>query len=192
MIRAGTAAAGLARGAGCYPGSASILAGTTDWRPGYDAAGRGESGERSVGAFFRILEIRADEAAGYPDAFDRIRAGAIQGVILHGVYDADVLRSVVERLERHDPPFLKTWFPDEFRSWFFGRNLNLTDPELRGYFAEALAFREHIASLFPPALGVAGYLADILDPVFTDEIEPSANDDFVLFDRRHCFTSNSF
>jgi hypothetical protein len=35
------------------------------------------------------------------------------------------------------------------------------------------------------------HLADLLDPVFADEIEPSASDRFVVLDRRHCCTSHS-
>jgi len=78
------------------------------------------------------------------------------------VYQPDVLASVVARLERHDPPFLKTWFPEEFRSWFFGRNLNLTEPGMPGYFDEAATFNAQLNNLFPPGLGIADHLAGIL------------------------------
>lgn len=117
---------------------------------------------RTVGSFFRLLEIDVGEGACHPDAFDRLRRGELHGVLVHNVYTPDVLEGVVKRLERHDPPFLKTWFPSEFRSWFFGRNLNLTHPDLPGYFDEARQFHEHLAALFPPALGITDYLAGVL------------------------------
>ena len=99
--------------------------------------------------FFRLLELGAADAARHGDAFERMRAGELQGILIHGVYGEEVLEPVVERLERHDPPFLQTWFPDAFRSWFYGRNLNLTHPDLPGYFDEAQAFHRQLAALLP-------------------------------------------
>jgi hypothetical protein len=117
---------------------------------------------RALGSFLRLLEINAADAAEHPDAFDRIRAGDLQGMIVHDVYPAEVLAAVVERLERRDLPFVRTRFPAEFRSLFLGRNLNLSHPDLREYFADASAFHEHLAALFPPRLGVTDHLARIL------------------------------
>ncbi len=58
---------------------------------------------------------------------------------------------------------MKTWFPEPFRSWFFGRNLDLTDPELLSdYFREAAVFHGHLADLLPPPTGITTYLAGIL------------------------------
>lgn len=121
-----------------------------------------EPREGIVGGFVRLLEIDARDTARHPDAFDRLRGGDLQGVLVHNVYPPDVLEAVVERLERHDPPFLKTWFPAPFRSWFFGRNLNLAPPVLDDYFHEATEFHRHLAMLFPPSLGVRDYVAGLL------------------------------
>ena len=115
-----------------------------------------------MASFLKLIEIDAAEAPTCPDAFERLRNGDLQAIIVHGVYPPEVLSSVVERLERHDPPFLRTWFPDKFRSWFYGRNLNLADPGLQGYFDEAALFREHLDALFPPGLGLADRVAAIL------------------------------
>lgn len=112
--------------------------------------------------FLRVTEIDARHAGAHPDTFDRIRRGDLHGVIVHGVYAPDVLARALDRLERHDPPFLKTSFPAPFKSWFYGRNLNLTPPDLASYFAEAARFHEHLAALFPPGLGVASHLAGVL------------------------------
>ena len=104
---------------------------------------------RTLGGFLRFIEIDAREAASHPDAFDRIRAGDLQAVMVHNVYPPHVLEPVVERLERHDPPFLKTWFPEQFHSFFYGRNLNMTHPSLAGYFEEAAQFHAQLDTLFP-------------------------------------------
>jgi hypothetical protein len=73
-----------------------------------------------------------------------------------------VLAAVVERLERHDPPFLQTWFPSKFRSWFFGRNLNLADPGLDDYFDEASLFARQLEALFAPGMNLEARVGGIL------------------------------
>ena len=104
----------------------------------------------ALGGFLRTVELDASECAAHPDVFARLRCGEVQAVLVHDVYPPSVLEVVVERLERHEPPFLKTSFPEKFRSWFYGRNLNLTAPGLPGYFAEAAAFHAQLDALFPP------------------------------------------
>lgn len=117
---------------------------------------------KTLGSFFRLIEIDADEACRYADAFDRIRSGALQAVIVHNVYRPEILPPIVERLERHDPPFLQTWFPSKFRSWFYGRNLNLADSNLDGYFDEAEQFNQQLADLFPSGYSLVSRVAAIL------------------------------
>jgi hypothetical protein len=129
-------------------------------RHSWEPASGGEA--RALGSFLRLLEIDAADAARHPDAFDRIRSDELHGVIVHEVYSPGVLAGVVERLERHDPAFLQTRFPEPFRSWFYGRNLNLSHPDLPGYFSEADTFHAQLASLFPAGLGIAEHVARIL------------------------------
>jgi len=117
---------------------------------------------RTLGGFLRLLELDLAGLRGHEDAFERIRAGDLQGVIVHGVYPQRLLDETVERLERRDPPFLQTRFPPEFRSWFYGRNLNLSAPDLGRYFDEAALFHEQLAALLPPELGFTSYLAGLL------------------------------
>jgi hypothetical protein len=118
---------------------------------------------RTLGGFLRLLEIDAADVPRHPDAFERLRRGELVAVVVRGAYEPEVLAPAVERLERHDPPFVKTWFPVPFRSWFYGRNLNLTGPEeLPAYFDDAERFREQLALLFPPARGIDTHLADLL------------------------------
>jgi hypothetical protein len=114
------------------------------------------------GTFFRLLEIDAAEAAHHGHAFDELRRGDLQGILIHHVYSPEILNEVVDRLERHDPPFLKTWFPTVFRGFFFGQNLNLAHPDLRPYFRAAAQFREHLQALFPPGLDITDHIAGML------------------------------
>jgi carrier-protein-independent halogenase WelO5-like protein len=116
----------------------------------------------TLSGFLRVLEIDAGDAAAHPDAFARLRDGELVAVIVHDVYPQAELARVVERLERHDPPLLKTWFPAAFKSWFFGRNLNLTHPDLPAYFSEAATFRGQLASLFPDGRGLEPRVTGLL------------------------------
>ena len=118
--------------------------------------------EELRGGFLRVLEIDASQASDCGDTFERIRNGQLQGTIVHGVYPVELLGAVVERLERLDPPFLQTWFPSKFRSWFFGRNLNLAGPVLDGYFKESAVFARQLEALFPPRMGLDERVSSIL------------------------------
>ncbi|MEO8202770.1 MAG: 2OG-Fe(II) oxygenase [Betaproteobacteria bacterium] len=109
-----------------------------------------EGGEHTLGGFLRVMEIDAVEAPAHANAFDRIRAGELQAVVVRDVYPPEVLAPLVRRLEANEPAFLQTWFPQKFRSWFFGRNLNLADPGLAGYFDEAARFAPALEYLFAP------------------------------------------
>jgi hypothetical protein len=114
-----------------------------------------------LSSFLKIVEIDAAEAHRHADAFERIRSRDLQGLIVHGVYPTEVLHKAVERLERHDPPFLKTGFPKKFRAWFYGQNLNLAET-LGGYFDEAARFHRQLDELFPPGQGLVERVGGIL------------------------------
>src|SRR6185437_1511902 len=128
----------------------------------YSLASTMTDGVRTLAGFLRFIDIDARDAGAHPDAFDRLRAGDLQAVMVHGVYEPQVLDEIGERLERHDPPFLKTWFPKEFRSWFYGRNLNLAHPSLAGYFEEARQFHADLDALFPRGCGLLARVGGIL------------------------------
>jgi hypothetical protein len=116
---------------------------------------------RSAGCL-NVLEIPASGAATHPDAFQRLRDGHLQAIVVSNVYSPEVLERVVARLERHDPPFVKTWFPDKFRSWFYGCNLNLAEPALAGYFEEAARFHAQLRELFDPDEDLADRVGSLL------------------------------
>ena len=119
-------------------------------------------GAAALAGFLRTTELDAVDAAAHADAFERLRAGELQAIIVHGVYPPEVLEAVVARLERREPAFLQTWFPEKFRSWFYGRNLNLSDARLPGYFEEATRFHAQLELLFPPGLGIATHVGKLL------------------------------
>lgn len=115
-----------------------------------------------LGGFLRCMEIDAADASRHANAFDRIRAGDLQAVIVHGVYSPQVLERLVARLESNAPGFLQTWFPEKFRSWFYGRNLNLAEPSLAGYFDEAAQFSRQLEDFFPTGEGIATRVGGVL------------------------------
>ena len=121
-----------------------------------------ETEVKTLGGFLRLIEFDAAEAARHADAFDRIRAGDLQGVIVNGVYSAATLAPIVSQLESNAPAFLQTWFPEKFRSWFYGRNLNLAEPTLAGYFDESARFACQLETLFPAGKGIADRVAGVL------------------------------
>lgn len=127
-----------------------------DWEPGGCARAAG-----TLAGFLRVRELDAADCPLHSGLFDQLRAGALQAVVVHDVYSAAALASVVERLERRDPAFLQTWFPQKFRSWFYGRNLNLAAPDLPGYFEESAAFHAQLAELFP-APGFVSHVGALL------------------------------
>jgi len=136
------------------PGSAIAPAARTEaWVPGSCA-----TEPRAIGGFLRTQEIEAADAAGHPDAFERLRDGRLQALVVHGVYDPEALATAIERLERQPPPFLRTGFPEKFRAWFYGRNLNLADPALTGYFEEAARFNAQLDTFLAPRPGLADHL----------------------------------
>lgn len=120
------------------------------------------SAVQTLGGFLHLIEIDATDAVRHANAIDRIRAGELQAVVVNGVYAPQALAPVVARLENNEPALLQTWFPEKFRSWFYGRNLNLTEPSLAGYFDEAAQFERQLETLFPAGEGIAARLAGVL------------------------------
>jgi hypothetical protein len=117
---------------------------------------------KKLADFFTLLELPLSEIESYSDAYARLRAGEINGIMIGNVLEQDILSNLVERLEINEPAFLKTWFPEEFKSWFYGRNLNLTHPELNGYFEEAELFNRQLEELMPYEDGFVAHISNLL------------------------------
>jgi len=130
---------------------------THDWQPA------NRNGQIQVlNGFLKMIETDAAECGRHADAFERLRRGELHAVIVHNVYEQGLLHGLVERLERRDPVFLQTWFPEKFHSWFYGRNLNLSHPGLDGYFDEAAQFHLQLEILLPGPLGVVRRVGSLL------------------------------
>ena len=114
-----------------------------DWR----AAPSGT--QRRLAGFLDVLDLDAADVPAHPDALPRLRRGELQAVVVHGVYGAETLATLVRRLQQHDPPFLRSNFPASFHAGFYGRNLNLCT-DLDTYFQEAAAFSAQLQELGPP------------------------------------------
>ena len=89
--------------------------------------------------FFRYETVDADASdTGRPLA--ALRAGELHAVLVRGVYPAAQMPQAVERLEANTPGFVRSSFPDAFKAFFYGLNLNLAS-DLDTYFAAEPAFR---------------------------------------------------
>lgn len=102
---------------------------------------------RCLGGFLQALDLDATDAAAHAGAFDELRRGTLQAVVLQGACTPAAAQAALARLQAHDPPFLRTSFPAPFRSWFYGRNISLAHPQLHGYFEEAALFTAQLARL---------------------------------------------
>jgi hypothetical protein len=121
-----------------------------------------DSGTTRLADFFTMLELPLANIDAYSNAYEQLRTGIINGIMLTNVLEEDILAGIVDRLEKHEPAFLKTWFPEEFNSWFYGRNLNLSHPDLLGYFEEAELFNRQLDDLFPDNEGFISHITKIL------------------------------
>jgi hypothetical protein len=104
--------------------------------------------------FFKLLELHSGQVEEYSTAIQQLRDGELTGIIVRDVYSSDFMTTVTERLEAHDPPFLKTLFPEKFKSWFYGRNLNLMGTDPTTYFQQAAEFHQQMQELLPGELGI--------------------------------------
>lgn len=112
--------------------------------------------------FFHLLELDVAEIDQHPAAIQKLRDGQLTGIIIHGVYDQEFLQQITRRLERHDPAFIKSWFPEKFRSWFYGQNLNLLETNADAYFQEVPRFHQMLQELFSSSLSPDPHVTNIL------------------------------
>ncbi len=96
----------------------------------------------------QIRDVPWEEVDRYPDALGELDGGqSIAAMIVRGVYTADALQRVVERIERGEilVPGLPTPY---FDGRIFGRILPRERPPLDAYFEGARVFREASRALF--------------------------------------------
>lgn len=122
-------------------------------------------------AFLRLLVLDTADLDSHADAIPRLRAGDLTAVVVRDVYPADLMQSISLRLEQHDPPFVRTEFPEKFRSWFYGVNLNLLQSDPAVYFEQAARFHRQLNLLFDDCDPLPGRIADVLS--LLDEGRPA-------------------
>jgi hypothetical protein len=98
--------------------------------------------------FFRTIVVDATGPGSETDAIRRMRREEFEGIFVRGVYSAEECALLRQRLEAADHALPRTSFPAPFRSHFLGMNLNLTAPDLSGYFDTEPMFREQLGGLF--------------------------------------------
>lgn len=118
------------------------------------------------------LDVAAAEAARHPTALADLREGRLTAIVLRGIYPADAMARATEELEQAArgtgamAGVRRTTFPEKFKGWFYGQNLNLLTGGIAEYFAEEPDFVRRLDALFPPGQGFADHvlpLASALD-----------------------------
>jgi len=87
------------------------------------------------------------------NGFARLRSGQLDVLRVDGVFPLELCARMIADLQANTPGFEMTEFPGPFRSFFYGRNLNLNDLDLASYFTAAARFDADLAR-FSVALGV--------------------------------------
>lgn len=91
------------------------------------------------GSFLRVCQCRLGDPIP-SDGIASLRDGSLDAIIVQDVLAPDLCRTIVRTLEANAAGFEVTEFPGPFRSFFYGRNLNLNEPDLDAYFAAARTF----------------------------------------------------
>jgi len=120
--------------------------------------------------FFQLLELNSNQASEYASAIQRLRDGDLTGIVVRNVYPTDFMHAITARLEAHDPKFLKTLFPENFKSWFYGRNLNLMGTDPATYFQQAAEFHQQMNELLSGENAVSRRVMSLLSQL--DEGRP--------------------
>jgi Carrier-protein-independent halogenase WelO5 len=104
--------------------------------------------------FFRcsVVDGADGDALSASDALSRIHAGELDAIMIKSVYNAIECKRICDDLETNQHNLIRTDFPESFRAYFLGVNLNLAYPDLGPYFEQAVRFREGLSRLFPGEL----------------------------------------
>ncbi len=97
--------------------------------------------------FFRTVSFDASQAPQHADVLSRLRARAIDGVVVKRVIERELCDTICAELAAERHGLIKTEFPAKFAAFFYGANLNLAHPDLRDYFAATPGFRDGLARL---------------------------------------------
>jgi len=112
--------------------------------------------------FPQFLDLHVRDVPAHPEALEQLRHGQLAGIIVREVLPVDLMSRLVDRLAKHDPPFIATSFPPEFRSGFYGWALDLAQPDLEEYFSHSAGFKNHLDDFLPQEFGLESYLIPLL------------------------------
>lgn len=120
--------------------------------------------------FLRIVELDANGPLP-SGSFASLRAGEVDGLLVQNVFAPKTCARIVAGLEGNAPGFEQTEFPGPFRSFFYGRNLNLNAPDLGEYFDAAERFHSTLTR-FGAEIGIdiTGRVAALMSEM--DEAHP--------------------
>ncbi len=118
--------------------------------------------EKKIG-WANTLELVWPEVGAYTEAIERLRQGELHAITVRGVYSPNQMRELVGQLEAANEHVLKTYFPEDFKGWFFGQNLNLLTKSMGHYFEQAEVFSKQLNGFFEEGRGPTSHLADVLE-----------------------------
>ncbi len=116
----------------------------------------------SPAPFFRLLRLAAADSHQFPDAIEALRTHRLTGIHVRSVFSGEQMHALTHRLQGGSDRLLRTSFPEQFRSWFYGRNLNLMGTNPDSYFAEAEQFHQCLQELMPGEMNLLQRLFEVL------------------------------
>lgn len=96
--------------------------------------------------FLKFLKLSQEDVLP-GDSIHKIITRQLDAVIIENVFDKNECNMIVNHLEKNTIDFEITEFPAPFKSIFYGRNLNLNEPDLKDYFDAAQQFHEKLKLL---------------------------------------------
>jgi hypothetical protein len=101
---------------------------------------------KMVESFMKTMRFSNPQEASV-DSMRQLRSGEIDAICVENLIPIDSCEKIIEQLEGNKAGFEVTEFPGPFRSFFYGRNLNLNEPDLAEYFHAAADFRDKLSTL---------------------------------------------
>lgn len=127
-----------------------------------DQPGSSVAAEVQPMSFFKVATVDARQAESNADVLTKLRQDDIQALVIEHLFTPSECDSIVADLETNRHGFPKTYFPDAFRSFFFGANLNLSHPDLTDYFGLVAPFDQALDALMRPYGGFEARVLDVL------------------------------
>lgn len=96
--------------------------------------------------FLKLMALTKADALP-EDCFEKIMTRQLDAMVVEGIFNKAECEKIVNLLEENSIGFEITEFPAPFKSIFYGRNLNLNEPDLEDYFDAAQQFHEKLKLL---------------------------------------------